>query len=50
MESVLQDKTINNVNSAVGQISTFDTNLTSIEKQNSSLLSTTYSQNRKTNS
>ena len=50
IESVLQDKTMNNGDSPAGQISTFDTNPTSIDKQISSLSSITYSQNIKTNS
>ena len=51
IESVLQDKTMNNGDSPDGHIFlTFDTNPTSIDKQISSLSSITYSQNRKTNS
>ena len=50
IESILQNKIMNNGNNAAGQILTFDTNPTSIDKQISSLSSTTYSQNRKMNS
>ena len=50
IEFILQNKTMNNSNNVAGQILTFDTNPTSIDKQISSLSSTTYSQNRKMNS
>ena len=50
IEFILQNKTMDSGDSAVGQISTFDTNPTSIDKQISSLSSMTYNQYRKTNS